>query len=368
MKTFTFYGLAVILLLGLTTSAFAQSNIVTAEQAEIINSMNRQTYADARIQSMVRSLLNGSEMGLFVSGFLRQEDFREGVGVSQEQNQKIQEGLRNIDQAAFTQGESDPDYKLLVDADQELRRSFSEAVMSNAALDVLEEIREARLDLQIQMSEMRSEKRANLFNEVLTPDQWKRIQEYYISTMSYTNYVFPQMFEALDLSDEQREQFEDIKKNIEPEFVEHIAKQVEHETRSWEKLNELAMELESIRDWEERQRLFEDIRKKVREEFQPERNALLESGKGLADRLKSEMFDVLTDEQWARMVDLIDNPPDYVKRVIARTREALERTDSSTGTTGGWQPGPGSWQPGDGIPEGYRIQRETRRQFPRGEE
>jgi len=80
------------------------------------------------------------------------------------------------------------------------------------------------------------------------------------------------------------------------------------------------------------------------------------------------MFDVLTDEQWERMIDLIDNPPDYVKKILDEKRKAREAETASSGESGEWQPGPGSWQPGDGIPAGYRIERETRsRQFPRGE-
>ena len=32
-----------------------------------------------------------------------------------------------------------------------------------------------------------------------------------------------------------------------------------------------------------------------------------------------------------------------------------------------WMPGPGAWQPGGAIPEGYRIERNRRSGFPRGE-
>ena len=88
----------------------------------------------------------------------------------------------------------------------------------------------------------------------------------------------------------------------------------------------------------------------------------MESGRALADRLKIEMFDVLNDAQWERMLDLIDNPPEYVKKAIARIRKEMGTEDSSSG---GWQPGPGSWRPGDAIPEAYRQERNTRGNFPR---
>jgi len=368
MKTFTTYALTAVLLIGLMASASAQNNIVTTEQANIWNAMRQRMHSDSLKRNMVNELLSGSGMGHTVSGLLRQNDFREGLGISQEQNQKIQEGLRNIDQTISTQGESDPDpdYKLLLDADQELRRSFNEAVRANAAPDVLEEIHMNRLDLQEKMWDVQSKKRVSLFNEILTSDQMKRIQEFHISTMSETNFVFPQMFEALDLSDEQKEQLDEIKKDIKPEFEKHIAKQVEFESKHGERLTERARELVSIRDQEERQRLFDDFHRRLRADMQPEWNAVMESGRELADKLKIEMFDVLTDEQWDRMLDLIDNPPDYVKRWLAKAREAnrgaMERDNVSAG---GWAPGPNSWQPGDPIPEAYRIERQTRGNFPR---
>jgi Ni/Co efflux regulator RcnB len=70
------------------------------------------------------------------------------------------------------------------------------------------------------------------------------------------------------------------------------------------------------------------------------------------------MFDVLTDEQWDRMLDLIDNPPDYVKKILRKWKEASEKAAE-------WAPGPNSWQPGDPIPEKYRQERQTKGNFPR---
>jgi Ni/Co efflux regulator RcnB len=93
-------------------------------------------------------------------------------------------------------------------------------------------------------------------------------------------------------------------------------------------------------------------------------NEARESGKGLADKLKVEMFDVLTDEQWNRMLNLIDNPPEHAKKIIAQMREKSEQ-ESAYASTEAWQPGPNSWKPGDPIPEGYRQQRQERGRFPR---
>jgi hypothetical protein len=148
---------------------------------------------------------------------------------------------------------------------------------------------------------------------------------------------------------------------------------VDSQLRFGEKMQDaLAGKLEGVTDREENRRIFEEAEERVRRnnpEFSRDNNELMESGRALADRLKVEMFDVLTDEQWWRMLDLIDNPPDYVKRMIAHIRKEMEGEDSRGEDSGGWTPGPGAWRPGDAIPDAYRIERNTRaRQFPRGQE
>ena len=99
--------------------------------------------------------------------------------------------------------------------------------------------------------------------------------------------------------------------------------------------------------------------------------AMMKSGKEVTDKLKIKMFDVLTDEQWKRLQELVDHPPDYMKRRITQDRQDMERIrkagESAASSAGGWQPGPGSWKPGDGIPETYRIERNQRSRFPRTE-
>jgi Ni/Co efflux regulator RcnB len=100
----------------------------------------------------------------------------------------------------------------------------------------------------------------------------------------------------------------------------------------------------------------------------------MESGRQLSDDLKIEMFDVLTDEQWDRFQNLVDNPPDYIKKIIAQVSgkfvSAASAPVASKPSVDGaksdaWQPGPGSWQPGDPIPEKYRQERNEKRNFPR---
>ena len=71
------------------------------------------------------------------------------------------------------------------------------------------------------------------------------------------------------------------------------------------------------------------------------------------EKLKSKMSDVLTQEQKKRMSGLIENPPEFVKKMLDKAAD--------TGS-GDWSPGPNSWKPGDPLP---MLPRATpKRRFP----
>ena len=95
--------------------------------------------------------------------------------------------------------------------------------------------------------------------------------------------------------------------------------------------------------------------KKIQEE-------ILSQSQAFSEKFKIRMFDVLTDEQWARLLALIDNPPAHAQVLGKRLRE---RQGENAQTGGGYIPGPGAWQPGDPIPAQYRQERNTRSRFPR---
>jgi hypothetical protein len=95
------------------------------------------------------------------------------------------------------------------------------------------------------------------------------------------------------------------------------------------------------------------------------------NGRAFAAQFKIQMFDVLTDEQWFRLQELIDNPPEHAllfRRHLRGQSDESEEPEEAT-VADEWVPGPNSWRPGDALFEEYRIERNTRqRQFPRGEE
>ena len=347
MKTITICILTTILLVGLTTMVLAQNNLDAARQ---------KMYQDIVRQSMRYDLLYGMNALHHVTSTLSyDENFREELGVTKEQTQKIQEATRLM---SYQDMQNDSEFKPLLD---EMEGKFN-PYHPNATEETLKKF----ADLQSRISEMTTQKFVSRIYDNLTPNQIQRVKEFQISSMSETEFVFPGMFEALGLSDEQKKQFDEIPKKMDLDIEKHIDKMMEYRSKYDEKIQE---KLKNVSDPQEKEKLRmdiirgNDIAKQIWAELQPEEDAKMKSGKELADKLKVEMFDVLTDEQWDRMLGLIDNPPEYVKKVIAQTRKWREESKNNKPEV--WKPGPNSWQPGDPIPEAYRIERNEKRNFPR---
>ena len=208
-------------------------------------------------------------------------------------------------------------------------------------------------------------------DDVLTPEQRQTVNEATLANLAELPIVSPEVFEVLNLTDAQREQMEWIKKELEPEFEEVLEKWVDG-TLAMEKRRNEALDEEAYRDLdhtESEKKLAEDPEfKRISAEMQT-------LSRTFSTRFRMRMFDVLTDAQWMRLQELIDNPPEHALVLRKKMRELLNVGEevakvSEAGSEAGteWVPGPGSWQPGDPIPIQYRIERNTRRPFPRGEE
>ena len=365
MKTFTIHALTTILLLGLMTATFAQSMQVDEDRqraetrAAALRSMQRspaalQAQKDG-LKQMTKSLWYGDGLSFRAMGFLQEEDFRKGIGVSEEQFRKIQE---------VPQGTMEgPEFQQYRDEMRKLR------IGENGTEDMRNRFAELQSQMSARRLEVMIEDMKKALQENLTPEQLKKVQEAQISTMSEMPIISPNVFEALNLSDVQKKQLDEIKKEMEPEFDKHVDKLVDAQMKMMEKMqqDQTIEKMSNITDPEERQKYLQNLMENVRKD-NPDAQ---ESGKVFSDALKSKMFDVLTDEQWKRMVDLVDNPPEYLKKVIAEMRKQMG-TDNPQARSrqpgGGYIPGPGSWQPGSSaIPEGYRQERNERRRFPSGE-
>jgi hypothetical protein len=348
MKTLTLYGFTTILLVGVTTLAFAQSNTL---QTPLQRQATRYEMKQAMFSQWGESSIAPTVQGVIaVAG-------GEVFGIPEEQSQR------------FFDYERDPDIQSI---HRELNRLSSEMPDGAFAENASEETQKRYLDLRVELDNLRREKVNDLVNEILTPDQQRKVKEFQIATMDSTSLVSLDMFEVLGISDDQKKQLEEIKNELKPEVEKQIDKMVEHQLFYQEKVDEaIGDKLNGITDPAERMKIIMDVLEKFNEkypEFSQGTTEYLESGKSLTNNLKIKMFDVLTDEQWDRMLDLIDNPPDHVKKYFEVLHKAMggntSRTNSSQ-TKDVWSPGPGSWQPGDPIPEKYRQERNEKRNFPR---
>ncbi|MCL2005246.1 MAG: hypothetical protein FWG73_03680 [Planctomycetaceae bacterium] len=208
------------------------------------------------------------------------------------------------------------------------------------------------------------------FEAVMTPEQVRKMQEMQLAAMGMGDmpmqFVLAGAYEALDLTDAQRQEMFLIRIELEPEF--------EEKTNAMFRLDglmdaKIAAAMREGEDWNETKKrlMAEDPEyKKIHEE-------ILSLNKDFSLQFKTRIFDVLTDAQWKRLQELIDNPPEHARVYLKYIREQMQIPDADEEGAGEpesvgsdvWAPGPDSWRPGDAIPERYRRERNTRGAFPR---
>jgi Spy/CpxP family protein refolding chaperone len=231
------------------------------------------------------------------------------------------------------------------------------------AENIDEETMKKYLDLYEKVGVRNATSIAGAINGTLTPEQQQKIKESLLANMAEVPIIFPGMFDALDLTEAQKREMEQIKKELEPEFEEILEHQANAELELQVKIGEIRSKEqqesnEAITPSDElskKLKITDPVLRKMFEEIQSR-------SKTFTTKFKTKMFDVLTDEQWKRMLDLIDNLPAHAK--ILRTK-LRERRGESEKAGEAWAPGPNSWRPGDPVPDGYRQQRQERGKFPR---
>ena len=358
------HTLIATLLVGLTALTFAQSDeeAVWAVRQALSLQMQKNT------RSMVMNAIwNDSSANPLVMDWLGQDGFRAGVGVSTEQFQRIQKTMQNI-------GENLPNDPMLQPIRNELHSLIEKVEGGHATAETQARFYELQANLHTAANAIALGEMQHVINETLTPGQQQKIKEFQISIMSEMPVLPLGMFEALDLTGIQKTQLDNIKKEMEPEFKGSIDKMLDLQLNLQKKVQEKAHEigLADMPDSEEKKRLLDNIMKNLLEsnpKFQQEMKQTMESRKAIADKLRTEVISgILTDAQRARLQELMDNPPDYIKKSMEEVHKQTGVNDwRNGGFDGGYMPGPDSWQPGQGIPGGYRIEQRNLR-FPRGAE
>jgi len=280
---------------------------------------------------------------------------RAAWGISEEQNQQAE--TRMITSLERKKDDIPESFVFRVQTDEETGQ-----VMTSLALRDFN-ITPAELQAAAEkITALMMDATVDALHEVLTQEQWQKINESQLANMEEMPMFSLNIFEALDLTDAQREQMEQSKKELEPEFEKTLENWVNGILIMQKKVDE-ARGIEGMMDGDaireklmaedpEYQRIYEDIQAQ---------------GRAFATKFKVEMFDVLTDEQWERMLNLIDNPPEHalVFRKALKKQSGENEADKETEKVEVWQPGPNSWRPGDPIPEEYRLKRNERSRFSR---
>ena len=278
---------------------------------------------------------------------------RTAWGISDEQHRQIQAGIQTSTNNAMKEN---PELAKLW---KEWRTIQGSGIIYAEEAD--EETMKKVQNIMEKMGPLMINASADGINSVLTPEQKQKIKESQLANMGEMPILSPNMFEALGLTDPQKQQMEKIKKEFDPEFKKILENYANGEftlmTKMWDTLEK-----------EGKGFTFEDttMRKKLMDE-DPEYKKLYDEiqsqGRLFATKFKIKMFDVLTDEQWTKLQKLIDDPPEYAKAFGKKLKELSGENEQA----GAWQPGPNSWKPGEAIPEEYRQQRNTQRPFPRAE-
>jgi DNA-directed RNA polymerase beta' subunit len=201
--------------------------------------------------------------------------------------------------------------------------------------------------------------------ETLTSGQMLQVRKLEMQLMPELGIPFPSMFDPLDLTEDQKTEMKEIADELKPEFdcltMELATLKSERLTSAYESLSEMSFssleELHKARDDVFRRYVpSEDMRKRIAD--------LQERGKKLVATLQTRLMDVLTDEQLLKMQKILDETPEFVKKLLAQMKAVRVEQEKSPA----YVPGPDSWRPGDPLPAQFKEERKrTGRGFPRSE-
>ena len=336
------------------------TSVVFAQEADWVdlyfNARNRQ-YHDMTERVMMKAQWNGKATRMSIQPLFENPEFRAALGLSEEQVGQIDFMTSKGGSMGHwfqAKAQTDPIIKEKLDEAHELQKD--DWHLQKASPEVLKRYDELLEEMTVYYFE---ESQKDLEN-ALTPEQMIVVHETEISLLSEMGMVNPAMFEALDLTEEQRQEMEAIKTEMEEQFDILIEDAIKA-NNDIKDLFYSYMKDEKISSYEDFDKKYSEISAKpeCKEKQQKIRMDHEEKGRQFLSRFRTKMLDVLTDEQLARMENLIKSPPAYLAKILEAHRKEREAMAKS----GQWQPGINSWQPGDPIPEEYKEHRKSR--FPK---
>jgi hypothetical protein len=275
--------------------------------------------------------------------------YRDGemaAGMSQEMRQKLMPQFMAADEAE--QATMLPGDPLFERATEEQKNAYREARYAG---------------INIFVSGMQTE-----IEETLTPAQMIQVRKMEMQLMPAMGIPFPSMFDPLDLTDDQKKEMSKITDEMKAEFDRLTLEE------AMLKSERLAATYGSLQgkpfvSQEEFQKAQQDVHRQYvpSEELRKRYSDLRERGTKLTTTLQNRLMDVLTDAQLDKMQKILDETPEFAKKMIAQFKGQQEAQAKSPQ----WMPGPDSWRPGDPLPVQFKEERQERTRqrpgFPRGE-
>jgi len=349
---------AVVCLLLLVGAGYAQ-----IQQTPAMQEARKEAYKD-----VIRVHWDGGNTFASTVVLLRYPEFRAATNVSDELYREIQNSIEGTSETVW----ESPEWKEFIEIRNAIRESGG---FSNANEETMVRFEEAQTRMGAVFSRVQDE----ALEKSMPPELKQKMREARLAAMGESPIISPSIFEALSLTDSQRQQMERIKREIEPDFEKHLEIYAHGQVILENKLRAEIARQDAYRDvlLDRNDQRNIDVRLREREqeiirtlmedsEYKRIYDATHSSVREFSTQFRIQMFDVLDDEQWRRLQELIDNPPAHA-RILIRHVKGLrgESEESKEDATNVWMPGPDSWRPGMPIPESYRIRRNTQIRFPR---
>lgn len=351
MKTFRFLPVFLVVFLPIATSSIALGQEQKMDWLDMFFGEDNRRYHDMSQRTTMKAQWNGKATRLSIQPLFEDSGFRDAMGFTEEQ-------IQQLDFMTSKGGSMGHWFQTKKLGDPKLKKMLEEAAEiqegDHHMLHITPEQRERYHELLEEMTDYYYEETQKDFEKVLTPEQLQSVHETEIALLSEMGMVNPAMFEALDLTEEQRAELEEIKKEMETEFEALIEDSVAVQNATKDILYE-SLKNGEITSYEELEKSLETASENPENKKKIEKTRLehVDKGRQFMSRFKVKMLDVLSDAQLEKMQTLIEQPPkylaDYLKKIQAQ-RDAMKKA-------GHFNPGPDAWEPGDPIPEEYLEKR-----------
>ncbi|MCL2742740.1 MAG: hypothetical protein FWE67_02705 [Planctomycetaceae bacterium] len=342
------YRNRIVLIISLLFAVLFPAVIFAQPNAQMFRSKVWQDGMRRSSKTVLKSMWDGKGYNLFAVQLLQEKEVRDSWGVSDDQYQNLQ-------------------------------GATAKSMMSSENAAIMKEIMELQKDKdfftdngdpkkQERFFELQSKMVSTLMDTApleidknLSAEQKKKMQEFQLSTMGEFPIVSTSMFNALDLSEDQTKKMDAIKKELEPQFDKLMDDLIDSQMKLNEKVM-AAAEKEGIKNPQDNRKLFEDLIQRVSKE-DPEIQKLMQEFQSknqlFITQFKFKVFDILTDEQLARLEKIVSNQPDYVKNWVQKMKKMMGQAGGGEASNAFLN----SWKPGEPIPAEYKKARENKK-FP----